>query len=195
MPGLESPEPWDLPTVAMGGLTPPPPSEGLDIPRPTHSGTTILADLSQKSSSTNLSAMAAAILEGIGGDSGACKSPDPNPVNHLTDLDQDLFLTDTSVSSLSSMTLDEEMHPDTTSDTSLSSVAPTTLATPSAQGTFPGGSHTPTTLHEGIRAVGEDLETLVNLNNKVHPSNQLEVLGEVHTLLSNLVAPYRIYHG
>jgi hypothetical protein len=45
-----------------------------------------------------------------------------------------------------------------------------------------------TNLSEAILAIGDDLQSLVNLNYTVSPSNQFEVLLSVHRQLQTLLA-------
>ena len=182
-----------LPEGTQGSPT----GEPLDRLAASNSRTTILAKPLSQGSNTDLSEMAEAIERAIGEDAVTDTVPHPIPVTQTTDLEADLFLSDSSTS------LDmDTLHPssvtpaqDSPSDSTLSSGTPTIRVTPRMLGPGTSETHRPQTLHEGIMRVGEDLQQLVDLNTKVTPPEQLDLLWRIHNDLQHFMAPYRIYHG
>ena len=197
MPGDTLLRPVSLPQPALDNQTPTTLVD-LDIPHKSDSRTTLLANpLSQVSSLTNLSELAEAINLAIEGGEGVTPTSEPKSGPHLWDLNDDLYLSDSTSASSDHIPppLDVGLASGSCSDSNLSQVTTTLQVTPSTLEASPGGIHPPQTLHQSIMLLGNDLQDLVSLNKKVTPSNQLDVLWGIHTQLNNLMAPYRLYHG
>ena len=174
-----------------------PPWDLLDHLANTESRTTLLANPFSQGSETNLSLMAEAINKAIGDDTDVTMTPCLESGDQTVDLNQDLHLSNSSEADSLSIQEPTRMDPPSASpsDSTLSSWTPTTRVTPRMLKDVDSVTHPPQTLHEGIMRIGADLETLVNLNKKVAPSNQLDVLHQIHNDLMGLMAPYRLYHG
>ena len=196
--GFESPSPGRLPSP-FEDTQDPTPLEDLDVPHGTPSRTTLLVNpINQAFSDTNLSDMAAIINKAIGGDEDTTMASEPQMGPHSVDLNQDLYLSDSTSSSSSANILslqNDQAAPSTISDSNQSSEGAELMLTPGMLGSDLSGTNPPQTLHQAILLLGKDMEQLVTLNSKVTPSNQLDVLWGIHTKLQNLMAPYRLYHG
>ena len=192
-----TPNPLILPLMPQESAESPP-WEPLDYLANTESRTTLIANPLSQASDTNLSLMAEAINRAIEDEPGTSMAPGALPGHQPIDLNQDLYLTDSDTSSESmDVPTPLETNPPlaSPSDSTLSSLTPPTRVTPGSLLDGHADSSPPQTLHEGVMRIGADLEQLVNLNKKVTPQDQLEVLWKIHHDLVDFMAPYRLYHG
>ena len=137
-------------------------------------------------------------MRGLGEEEGNTPKPPSHQITPV-DLEQDLYLSDSSMSDLGGLSPSGESTSSVASQPDSNQSPPhddLPLVIPSRDKKEADDLiHPPENLHQGILRVGADLEALVALNNKVKPHDQLAMLHEIHVKINNFMAPYRLYQG